>query len=463
MQWARIQINARSIAEVALRRYNEMSPNSDPNRWDAADAILRVGTGTQTQRNDALRVMKSGVTHIKELEAIVLKADGTDVKKSLERLSAELADSIASHHVDQHANRAPSVVGWKESVSRAGSPTLIPSANGVDSLSSVHGPSVCSNCSAAPRSGEEKSACKKKTHFFPWRMPRNLAYARYLPCAPPHELTHDNVFLPVTHFGGPRRGPTASGGLWFYYARGCSDLLWNSGRSMLARNRVHAAVMVEQRLALAWQGQYISDREAIRRVANYSYGSFPQSMLRSARVWMGADASFDEMLTEVARGLYGVCGPKSEQYADDGVTLNPCQCRGGLHGWWNTTELQRLTSLGSLASDASLDKHIATRVRRLPLDTISLYQQPQGAWMWWTTEIWDLRGDPVLSRHLENTKLHPEVVGHSLWARAGVGNTSIGFACEPAASWQTCMSCRGSSLEPHCNSTAATILENYQF
>jgi hypothetical protein len=350
-------------------------------------------------------------------------------------------------------------------------PTTAPIAckNGTNQYSAVHEHTVrdhpvCTDCSGARTSGRWNSPCPKSTHFVPWRMPQNLAYTRYLPCSPPHELTQDHVFLPVTHVGGPRRGPVTSGGLWFYYARGCSDLLWNTGRSMLARNRVHAAVIVEQRLALALKGVAISDREAISRVAQYAQKSFPRSILQSARARMGANESFHDILAEVARGLYGVCGPRSHIYLDDNLTLNPCMCKGGLHGWWNTTDLRRLASLGNLALHPTLDKHIATRARGLPIDTISLYQQPQGGWMF-TTEIWDIRGSPVLSRYLENATSHPEVIALARWAKAGSSNNtrSIGVECYPASSWNTCMSCRGSSMEPHCNATAATIRENHQY
>lgn len=96
--------DARSIDEVTLGRYTEISSNSNPDRWDATDAILRVGTGTPLHRSDALRVMKSGVTHIKALAADVLEVNGTDVTKSMDRMNMELADIRAS--VDEVANRA---------------------------------------------------------------------------------------------------------------------------------------------------------------------------------------------------------------------------------------------------------------------------------------------------------------------------------------------------------------------
>ena len=85
--------------------------------------------------------------------------------------------------------------------------------------------------------------------WHPFRFPVGIEYLRQLPCEPNDELTRDDAWLPATHVGGPSRGPTDSGGIWLYYARGCSDLLWHMGRTALARNRAHAAVRAEQMTA----------------------------------------------------------------------------------------------------------------------------------------------------------------------------------------------------------------------
>ena len=50
-------------------------------------------------------------------------------------------------------------------------------------------------------------------------------------------------------------------GVWFYYGSGCSDIFMDVGRTLLARNRCHAAVLLEQRAhGTSW-------REALYRVA----------------------------------------------------------------------------------------------------------------------------------------------------------------------------------------------------
>ena len=104
---------AQSATEVTLGRYNELSHNPDPNEWNAEDAILRVGNGTSNHRSDALRVMKSGVTHIKALHATTLAIRGADVMAIIEIMSAaivqiqvELKESRAMRHADEGENTA---------------------------------------------------------------------------------------------------------------------------------------------------------------------------------------------------------------------------------------------------------------------------------------------------------------------------------------------------------------------
>ena len=103
-------------------------------------------------------------------------------------------------------------------------------------------PPVCVACGCCPR-----GLGRATPTYHPFRFPIGLDHYRKLPCAPPRELGVDHAWLPVTHLGGPHKGPTDSGGLWFYYARGCSDFLWDVGRTLLARNRAHLAVLIQQR------------------------------------------------------------------------------------------------------------------------------------------------------------------------------------------------------------------------
>jgi hypothetical protein len=316
----------------------------------------------------------------------------------------------------------------------------------------------------------------------PFRFPPGLEYFRSssLPCEPNAELGTSDSWLPVTHVGGPMRGPTDSGGLWFYYARGCSDLQWNVGRSVLARNRAHAAVLTEQMLAVLESAEHstsahegerghqrrkqkspptlISDREAVGRVAAWLRKRYPKvewSPLRQARPWFhhvhqSYNATAEDLIAEAARGLYGQCTPPA---FDQTGALRPCTCASDSPS--RGTSRRRLLALTPLCGDKVLSLHSEPGLRRLPLDTVVLHQQPQGGGNpSWTTEIWDVRGSPSLSRHLENASAHPEVVGRARWAPLQAeGWTVPAGACVPAESWHTCFSCKGSALEHGCNAT----------
>ena len=323
---------------------------------------------------------------------------------------------------------------------------------------------------------------------------------RNLPCEADGILGKNDALLPVTHVGGPSRGPTDSGGIWFYYAQGCSDLLWDVGRTMLVRNRAHAAIRIEQMIATRdadaarlsnstnsfapamprWHGGYaISEQEAAARVAAWIVKRHPRgwSPVARARGWAGLNATVEHVIAEAARGLYGVCTPPT---FSTGGRLRPCRCIGS-----NSSKVvssrRRLLALTPVCGDKSLSLHSEPLIRELPLDTLVLHKQPQGGGNpSWTTEIWDVRGSPALSRHLENATAHPEVTSRARWAGPGnlmgatrkkapfvtkerpsalalSASTSSVWpsVCEPSDTWYTCFACRGSRLETACNGTVA--------
>ena len=231
---------------------------------------------------------------------------------------------------------------------------------------------TCTSCSSPGQ-------CPRTSHFYAFRLPQGVAINKDRPCSPPEELGHDDAYVPVTHVGGPNRGPTDSGGLWFYYARGCSDLLWHMGRTMLARNRIHAAVLIEQRAA--WHaGQQISEREAVGRVGAFLRRNHPRwGPLGGARRWMEkrvANVSVEAIIAEGARGLYGPC-PVGDAFDTTGA-LRPCDCqRGNESSMGALLRTKRLFALAPLAGDKLLSLHSEPLLRRLPLDTLQLHQQPQ--------------------------------------------------------------------------------------
>ena len=92
---------------------------------------------------------------------------------------------------------------------------------------------VCKTC----------GSCPPNETWVPWQAPIGVAFHRRVPCALNAELGVSHARLPVTHTrpdpeGQPNRQP--DGGLWFYYSRGCSDLYFDVGRTLTARNVPHA-------------------------------------------------------------------------------------------------------------------------------------------------------------------------------------------------------------------------------
>ena len=326
-------------------------------------------------------------------------------------------------------------------------------------FASAHTLSMPAHAPSAPPPPHVCTTFNPGTTWKPFRFPAGLAYVKDLPCEPPSELEQSDVWLPVTHVGGPSRGPTDSGGLWFYYARGCSDLQWNVGRSLLVRNRAHAAVRIEQlRAAQASPMRMpLSELEAAQLVAAWIRARHPKwAPLRAVRHFLGANATIEQAIGEAARGLYGHCPLPT---FSPGGFLNPCLCAG------NSTRVagssrRRQLALTPICGDKVLSLHSEPLLGRLPLDSLILHQQPQGGGNpSWTTEIWDVRGAPALSRHLENASAHPEVVARSRWApEATVAALDTEqrkplAECVPSETWYTCFACKGSALEPHCNGT----------
>ena len=104
-------------------------------------------------------------------------------------------------------------------------------------------PHVCENGSA-PRRAAGKPATWNPHHF------PDFPYRRMLPTrSPPTAIRKDHVRLPVTHntVKSCHRNHHGAEGVWLYYAQGCSDLYYNVGRTLRARNKVEAALLIAQR------------------------------------------------------------------------------------------------------------------------------------------------------------------------------------------------------------------------
>lgn len=73
-----------------------------------------------------------------------------------------------------------------------------------------------------------------------WAAPSRVEYPEVSSCRFNHELGQSHRLLPVTHTHDPF-GKFYSG-IWMYYARGCSQTMWNAGRTLSAVNKIDAAI-----------------------------------------------------------------------------------------------------------------------------------------------------------------------------------------------------------------------------
>ena len=114
-----------------------------------------------------------------------------------------------------------------------------------------------------------------------------------------NELGRDHAWIPVTRTRTQQ--DVAQVGLWFHYARGCSDFAWNVGRTLLVRNKCHGAIVLEQRAcSCSW-------RVAVYRVARKLASASARLSFRKAfLLWYFADRQVSDVplcVRELARGL----------------------------------------------------------------------------------------------------------------------------------------------------------------
>jgi len=175
-----------------------------------------------------------------------------------------------------------------------------------------------------------------------WAGPEGVVFDQSPRCSIHPELQTSDVWLPVTHTSDKWARTTT--GVWMYYARGCSRLEWFSGKTLVAFNRLDAAV----KLSLNGTCDLAC---AVRSVAALYQAS-------------------------ERRGLEGVLA--------QGTRL----CRPG------QSEADREMFRFALGS-APLDPYLSERLVHLGFDSLQLIFQPDGGessiGLHVQTELWDVR------------------------------------------------------------------------
>ena len=302
--------------------------------------------------------------------------------------------------------------------------------------------------------------------FAPFATPRGVRYLRDRPHALNAELGQNHAQLPVTHTHTQQHSHQA--GLWLYYMRGCSDLMWDMGRTLLVRNRCELAVMLQQRAAgnSSWA-------DAVVRVA--------RTLLAGGRLQSGGDdrhlrASFEgavglegkqrsesivaEALDDCAHGIYrlkkrGTPSDSKVAVVDQLINLNLLDFFSGA---LLAFELRDTLDTVQVANKCHEELSSAEELASLPCIS--------------PVEIWDVRSLrlnhsfklPVLGLPNSSTARwlqHALAQGlpQSTWSRAGAAEPTQGGAggsslprerCPMSADWQMCLACRGSRLERAC-------------
>ena len=233
------------------------------------------------------------------------------------------------------------------------------------------------------------------------------------------ELGVSHARLPVSHMATFSERSGQHVGLWLYYMRGCSDLTIDVGRTLLARNRCDAAVLIEQRRSQCTYAEAVKRVARSLRTLSYGYNAREYAaILRQARAVFGrggaaevsavaaagragaadgsagaadgrtgvSDRSYEWLVRECAAGVY------DDGASDCTVALVDASTNyTRVHAW-----PRRAWALAMAAAHPALDEVSAAALRELvgtkwEIDTVQLVEQPQSNAITWAVEIWDVR------------------------------------------------------------------------
>lgn len=191
----------------------------------------------------------------------------------------------------------------------------------------------------------------------------------------------------------------ASLGLWFYYARGCSDLAWDAGRTMLVRNRYHLALEL-QRLVFGGSPEASAARVAadLRRsspkwtaaLLGRAHGSGHRMMQSyyhgtciSRKGCTGRNVSLEQLVLDAASGMNDRYNLSTGQRLVSGCHIGPTW--GSLRACTGMCAVRAHALSYVLSQDAAamdtLNHGLLVRLcsTAAQLDSVQLSNQPQGA------------------------------------------------------------------------------------
>ena len=309
----------------------------------------------------------------------------------------------------------------------------------------------------------------------------------------PLELGRSHQRLPVTH-RSTRKPALSLGkvvsrvsnlhhrlehGVWFYYARGCSDLYYSVGNMLAASNKVDAAL---QLATMVSNGS--TTPEAL--VSNFlRSGPFSDReghfKARYRRALKATGMTLESVLKIAANGPFSIVDGKP--FASAGFCNATFMGLTGLVSPLDTfIESRREACTGpcaivELAAAVLLfefvDPYLVTTGQHLGFDSIQLNLQPQSGYLFFSkpaqfaVEVLDLRAAERNTRDVEQQP-GPKLLAHlsgsspSTTASALENSSTATSACKPACWFACCMACRESpsslNLCLRMNITASSLM-----
>ena len=427
----------------------------DSRQWCALaynEVILDTWLGGGWNRNLSQMVRAIGIDK---------SAAGPAVKLAREVHSAALADGTAVPLAvyDRDAEREPfSPLPPAPAARPAASPRPSPSlqrrnARRLDEATAILARGTATQTVVCSPNG----ANAPNQSWHPYLFPQQIFYhpeSKYCE-RKPAELGIDGAWLPVTHTRD--RTERHAGGIWLYYASGCSDLLWHMGHTLLARNRAHAAILIEQRLAGG------SELEASQRVVSWMIEHNEVGVLgRGARFFGRPLYNASNILGGAARGILGTpeCLMTAPFWPNGSLHVCACACAS------NKGMLKRLFAMSGIIGHGALQMYAEAALAKLRArgdvwDTLQLSEQMQGhGSRRWAIEIWDIRYLPEHASSILGRENRSKILRrHALRASALNMQSSLpqqASACEASnvSRADFCLACADSLLEWFCQKSA---------
>ena len=262
----------------------------------------------------------------------------------------------------------------------------------------------------------------------PWQAPPYVQFYREQvgggnPCDVNKELLQERPLLPVVHTRD--RFSQMTPGVWMYYARGCSDVVWDAGKMFVASDKIDAVIRLMMHTSgcdfwCAWHS------------------------INTSLLW--SENEMQNVVPEVAKEKMSYVQTAAHHAMQNAMAGQLCP-----------TKSYRLAMLSSPGKP--WDKFLWSLLKQHGYDSIALLYSPQSGQFRSKkklvsisvfTELWDIREAPATTIDIMNSsflpfqrflsRLHCPLLPFS---RFPASFSDQNVACKPTAAYSECMGCDG--------------------